>query len=225
MSKNWADAATDRLTSTTARIERADASLNERSAFAERVSTAYERGETISIDIAQDPYNLAMFTRYAEQYGGNSASARVLMEAELARQSLQPNRVFSDGIAVPSAFGDLSAQHLQDSSSPSLDQDLGGQHRANQGSVSGSGGGPRPGSPGESPSAMRSDVQAEGLRIRASSSADQATFERKAQITKTPDGTLASERSLMKQSVNQVKGDAAPIVEDAKQAIKDALKK
>ena len=214
-----------RLTSTTARIERADASLNERSAFAERVSTAYERGETISIDIAQDPYNLAMFTRYAEQYGGNSASARVLMEAELARQSLQPNRVFSGGIAVPSAFGDLSAQHLQDSSSPSLDQDLGGQHRANQGSVSGSGGGPRPGSPGESPSAMRSDVQAEGLRIRASSSADQATFERKAQITKTPDGTLASERSLMKQSVNQVKGDAAPIVEDAKQAIKDALKK
>ncbi|WP_257646275.1 hypothetical protein [Ottowia beijingensis] len=94
-----------RLASTTARTERADASLNERSAFAERVSTAYERGETISIDIAQDPHNLAMFTRYAEQYGGNSASARVLMEAELARQSLQPNRVFSDGTAVPSALG------------------------------------------------------------------------------------------------------------------------
>lgn len=29
----------------------------------------------------------------------------------------------------------------------------------------------------------------------------------------------------MKQSVNQVTEDAAPIVEDAKQAIKDALKK
>ena len=77
-----------RLSSTAARSERADASFAERSAFAERVSTAYERGETIAIDIAQDPHNLAMFTRYAEQYGGNSASARVLMEAELARQSL-----------------------------------------------------------------------------------------------------------------------------------------
>ena len=83
-----------RLATSTARSERADASLSERSAFAERVSTAYERGETISIDIAQDPHNLAMFTRYAEQYGGNSASARILMEAELARQSLRPNRVF-----------------------------------------------------------------------------------------------------------------------------------
>ncbi|QNP48596.1 conjugal transfer protein TraG N-terminal domain-containing protein [Diaphorobacter aerolatus] len=214
-----------RLASTTSRTERADASLNERSAFAERISTAYERGETISIDIAQDPHNLAMFTRYAEQYGGSSASARVLMEAELARQSLQPNRVFSDGTAVPTAFGDLSAQHLQNSSSPALAPDLASQHRANQGSVRGSSGGPGAAPRGESPSAMRSEIQAEGQRIRASSSSDQDSFERKAQITKTPDGTLASERSLMLQTGKQVKEDAAPIVEDAKQAVKDALKK
>ena len=51
-----------RMSTTAARSNRADASLAERSAFAERVSTAYERGETISIDIAQDPHNLAMFT-------------------------------------------------------------------------------------------------------------------------------------------------------------------
>ena len=72
---------------------------------------------------------------------------------------------------------------------------------------------------------MRSEIQAEGQRIRASSSSDQDSFERKAQITKTPDGTLASERSLMLQTGKQVKEDAAPIVEDAKQAVKDALKK
>jgi conjugal transfer mating pair stabilization protein TraG len=65
------------------------------------MSSAYERGEVISIDIAQDPHNLAMFTRYAEQYGGNSAAARALMEAELARQSLKPNRTFSDGTGRP----------------------------------------------------------------------------------------------------------------------------
>ena len=46
-----------------------------RTAFAERVSAAHEKGETISIDIAQDPHNLEMFMRYAEQYGGNSAAA------------------------------------------------------------------------------------------------------------------------------------------------------
>jgi conjugal transfer mating pair stabilization protein TraG len=214
-----------RLASTTAKSERADASLNERSAFAERVSTAYERGETISIDIAKDPHNLAMFTRYAEQYGGNSASARVLMEAELARQSLQPNRVFSDGTAVPTAFNDLSAQHLQNSGSPALAPDIGGQYRINQGSVRGSGDGFRVASPGEPPSVVRSEVQSEGDRIRSATSADQATFERKAQITKAPDGTLASERSLMLQTGKQVKEDATPIVDSAKQAVKDALKK
>jgi conjugal transfer mating pair stabilization protein TraG len=86
-----------RLTATAARSARADSSLAERTALAERVSSAYEKGEAISIDIAQDPHNLAMFTRYAEQYGGDSAAAHLLMSAELARQSLKPNRTFSDG--------------------------------------------------------------------------------------------------------------------------------
>jgi conjugal transfer mating pair stabilization protein TraG len=46
-----------------------------------------------------------MFMRYAEEYGGDSAAAHALMESELARQSLRPNRVFSDGTALPASFG------------------------------------------------------------------------------------------------------------------------
>lgn len=72
---------------------------------------------------------------------------------------------------------------------------------------------------------MRSTIHQEGQRIRASTSADQGGFDRKAQITQTPDGTLASERSLMKQTGKQIKEDAAPIINDATQAVKDALKK
>ncbi|MBO0943966.1 conjugal transfer protein TraG N-terminal domain-containing protein [Acidovorax temperans] len=215
-----------RLSSTAARSERADASLAERSAFAERVSTAYERGETIAIDIAQDPHNLAMFTRYAEQYGGNSASARVLMEAELARQSLRPHSVFSDGTAVPMAFGDLQAQHLRNSGDPALAPDLTGRHQSNQGDVRRFGGGATPPTPtAGSASSMRSTVREEGKRIRTTTSADQGTFDRKAQITRTPDGTLASERSLMMQTGKQVKEDAAPLIDEAKEAVKKALKK
>ena len=215
-----------RLSSTATRSERADASLAERSAFAERVSTAYERGETISIDIAQDPHNLAMFTRYAEQYGGNSASAHVLMEAELARQSLRPHSVFSDGTAVPTTFGDLQAHHLRNSGDPALAPDLTGRHQSNQGDVRRFGGGAAPPAPmAGSPSSVRSTIHQEGQRIRASTSADQGGFDRKAQITQTPDGTLASERSLMKQTGKQIKEDAAPIINDATQAVKDALKK
>lgn len=214
-----------RLSSTAARSERADASFAERSAFAERVSTAYERGETISIDIAQDPHNLAMFTRYAEQYGGNSASARVLMEAELARQSLRPHSVFSDGTAVPTAFGDLRAQHQRNATAPELEPDLTGRHQSNQGDVRRFGGSPPSAPVAGTPSTVRSTVREEGDRIRATTSADQGTFDRKAQVTQTPDGTLASERSLMKQTGKQIKEDAAPVVEDAKQAVKNALKK
>ena len=214
-----------RLSSTAARSERADASLAERSAFAERVSTAYERGETISIDIAQDPHNLAMFTRYAEQYGGNSASARVLMEAELARQSLRPHQVFSDGTAVPTAFGDLQSLHRQHSSDPALAPDLAGRHHSNQGDVRRFGGAPQPAPTAAGTVSMRGTIREEGERIRATASAEQRVFGRKAQITQTPDGTLVSERSLMMQTGKQIKEDAAPVIDDAKQAVKNALKK
>lgn len=58
--------------------------------MSERVSPAYERGEAISVVIAQAHYNLAMFTRHSEQYGCNSAAAHSLMSSELARQALRP---------------------------------------------------------------------------------------------------------------------------------------
>ena len=216
---------TARLGSTAARSERADASLAERSAFAERVSTSYERGETISIDIAQDPHNLAMFTRYAEQYGGSSASARVLMEAELARQSLRPHRLFSDGTVMPTTFGDVPAHHLQNAGDADLAPNLTGRHHSNQGEVRRFAGALQPGTAAGASSSIRGTVHEEGERIRAATSSDQEAFDRTARITKTPEGILASERSLMLQTGKQVKEDTAPLVDDAKQAVKDALKK
>nr|WP_297383280.1 conjugal transfer protein TraG N-terminal domain-containing protein [uncultured Roseateles sp.] len=215
-----------RLALTTARSERADASLTERSAFAERVSTAYERGETISIDIAQDPHNLAMFTRYAEQYGGSSASARVLMESELARQSLRPHHMFSDGTAVPTAFGELTAKHLQNAGDPVLAPNVTGRHDANQGEVRRFGGAAQAVPPaGSTSDDLRTTIRQQGERIRTTTSADQAKFEREAQIAETPDGALASKRSLMLRTGKQVKEDAEPLLEDAKEAVKNALKK
>ncbi|UEC01787.1 conjugal transfer protein TraG N-terminal domain-containing protein [Burkholderia vietnamiensis] len=214
-----------RLSSTSTRSERADASLSERTAFAERVSTAYERGETISIDIAQDPHNLEMFTRYAEQYGGSSASARILMEAELARQSLRPHQVFSDGTAVPTAFGDLASQHLRNTGDPALTQDVAGRHRANQAKVRHFGSTPQPTVAAEPAFNTRNYIREEGGRIRSVTASEQEAFQSKAQIKDNPDGTLASERSLMKQTGKQVIEDAAPLVEEAKNAVKDALRK
>jgi hypothetical protein len=95
-----------------------------------------KKGESISIDIAQDPHNLEMFMRYAEEYGGDSAAAHTLMESELARQSLRPNRVFSDGTALPASFGKIRDQHIQEQGKTALTPDIIGQHQSNQDRIS-----------------------------------------------------------------------------------------
>ena len=102
-----------RLAQVTSQAERAEASYSQRRTMSERMSAAHERGETLSIDIAQDPHNLDMFMRYAEQYGGSSAAAHTLMGAELARQGLQPTRVFTNGTALPSSFGGIRESYDQ----------------------------------------------------------------------------------------------------------------
>ncbi len=190
-----------RLAATTSRSERADAGLAERTAFAERIATAYERGEVLSIDIAQDPYNLQMFTRYAEQYGGTSEAAHVMMEAELARQAPKPNRVFSDATGVPNSFDELRARYSRSVVDPALGSDVSAQHRQNRGIVARFGVGAQdlPDVPPQA-SEVRSTVQEQGKDLLSEAAAEREAFDRNAQVTRAPDGTLSSERSLMKRT-------------------------
>lgn len=214
-----------RLGSTVARSERAEASLAERTSFAERVSSAYEKGESISIDIAQDPHNLEMFMRYAEEYGGDSAAAHTLMESELARQSLRPNRVFSDGTALPASFGEIRDQHIQEQGKTALTPDIIGQHQSNQDRISrfGNAAPSRERAPAASP--IREDVHARGNQIRSDAASRGADFDAKAEIIKTDDGTLASKKSLLVQSGKQVGRDTGATFDNAKEVVNDLLKK
>jgi conjugal transfer mating pair stabilization protein TraG len=190
------------------------------------MSSAYERGEVISIDIAQDPHNLAMFTRYAEQYGGNSAAARALMEAELARQSLKPNRTFSDGTAMPTTFEQVRGRHLVQSSDTALSPDVDARHRLDDQRVEGFRRGAQLQKDGAAaPSSTRREVQAEGASIRTAVGSSRAGFSARSEVSETEDGTLVSKRSLMKQSAKQVGKDAGATLEGAKDAVKDLLKK
>ncbi len=214
-----------RLGSTAARSERAEVSLAERTSFAEHVSAVYERGETISIDIAQDPHNLEMFTRYAEQYGGNSAAAHTLMESELARQSLRPNRVFSDGTALPASFGDIRDQHAQQLGDAALVPDIDGMHQSNREQTSRFGN-VKP-SQGAAPtvSPIREEIRTHGNQVRSDAASSRASFDAKAEIIKTDDGTLASKKSLLVQSGKQVGKDAGAALDNAKDVVTDLLKK
>jgi len=216
---------TARLASTHARSERAEASLAERLAFAERVSAAQEKGESISIDIAQDPHNLEMFMRYSEQYGGNSAAAHALMESELARQSLRPNRVFSDGTALPASFGDVREQHAQQRSDAALTPDIDGLHQSNRLQTSRFGNASLTHRAASTVSPIRDEVRTSGNQIRSDAASSRAGFDTKAEIVKTDDGTLASKKSLLVQSGKQVGKDAGATIENAKDVVKDLLRK
>ena len=212
-----------RLATTTSRAERADATFAERTAFAERLSSARDKGESISVDIAQDPHNLEMFLRYAEQYGGDSASALSMFDAELARQGLRPNRVFSDGTALPSSFSDVRSLHDHQIADPALSPDLAASHRQQRAKVSRSNHPESGAHPDTNPSPLRNDIQTQGNAIRNEAGSANSSFDRKAEIVDTGDGTLVTRKSLLKQSGKQVVDDGEASVDNAKDAVKLSL--
>ncbi|MBY0468599.1 MAG: conjugal transfer protein TraG N-terminal domain-containing protein [Burkholderiaceae bacterium] len=214
-----------RLASTTSRAQQAQASYGERSALAERVSEARERGESIAIDIAQDPYNLAMFLRYAERYGGDSAAAATLLDAELARQGLRPSRSFSDGAALPASFQGLRDQWAASGSDPALNPDVAARNAQNRGAVA-RGLGSEPSTTAEQPrSSIRQEVDMGGAAIREQTDRSRRGFDAEAEVTRSTDGTVSTKKSLLLQSGRQVAADAGATLDQAKDAVKGVLKR
>lgn len=215
-----------RIATTTTRSARADASLADRTAFSERVAAARETGDSISIDIAQDPYNLAMFTRYAEQYGGTSASARQLLSAELARQALAPNRNFTDGTGMPSSFEDVRHLYTTNRNESRLSADIEATH---QRAVSTVGRASMPVAPRRQPttesSEVRQQVQVSSQDLRGQATARRRGAEDERSPRRSEDGTISPRQSLFKGTANQVAKDAAKTVEDTKDAIKRIFKR
>ncbi|WP_284618536.1 conjugal transfer protein TraG N-terminal domain-containing protein [Aquabacterium humicola] len=213
-----------RLSTSAARAARADASLAERTSYSERVASAYERGEVISIDLAQDPHNLAMFRRYAEDYGGTSAAARALMEAELARQSLRPSRTFSDRTAIPVSFEPVREQHRQEATTLASKADPDLQRQRNDADVARSAQEARSGKPpGYRRSNVREQIRTQGASIQQDTRDRDDTFERKVDASRTEDGTLLSRTSLLKRSAQRVAADAKDSVDTAKEAVRRLL--
>lgn len=219
-----------RLSSVTSRAQRAEAAYSERIALAERLSAARERGETISIDIAQDPHNIEMFRRYSEEYGGSSASAFALLDSELARQGLRPNRVFSDGTALPASFSDIRNQYTSNASAPQLTADINAKDRENASKASGLQPIPSPSSASAEPATpalldLRQEISAQGSTILDKTGAVLTTFDNDTEIVKTPDGTLASRKSLAIQTGKQVAADAEAAFDNVKDTVKNFVDK
>lgn len=214
------------LATATTQAQRAEAAFAQRRAFAERVSAAHERGETLSIDIAQDPHNLDMFMRYAEQYGGTSAAAHTLVGAELARQGLPPTRVFSDGTSMPSTFGGIRESYDSARGSMADAPAVDSVRDTNDRQVAGQ---PKSTAPGPARTAgsspVRGEIQQAHKQLHGKTQGAVSNFDSKAQIVKAPDGTLKSKKSLFVQTGKQVAGDADLTLDAAKDAVKNLLKR
>ena len=214
-----------RLATTASRAQQAQASYGERSALAERVSEARERGESIAIDIAQDPYNLAMFLRYAERYGGDSAAAATLLDAELARQGLRPSRSFSDGAALPASFQDLRDQWAASASNPALNPDLAARNAQNRGTVARALGSDPPAASEQARPSIRPEVGLGGAAIREQTDRSRRGFDAETEVSRSADGTVSTKKSLLLQSGRQVAADAGSTLDEAKDAVKGVLRK
>ena len=79
------------------------------------------------------------------------------------------------------------------------------------------------GTPKVSP--IRDEVRTHGNQIRSDAASNRSSFDSKAEIIKTDDGTLASKKSLLVQSGKQVGKDAAATLDNAKDVVKDLLHK
>jgi conjugal transfer mating pair stabilization protein TraG len=214
-----------RLATTASRAQQAQASYGERSALAERVSEARERGESIAIDIAQDPYNLAMFLRYAERYGGDSAAAATLLDAELARQGLRPSRSFSDGAALPASFQDLRDQWAASASDPALNPDFVARNAQNRGAIARALGSDPPTTSEQARPSIRPEVGLGGAAIREQTDRSRRGFDAETEVSRSADGTVSTKKSLLLQSGRQVAADAGATLDETKDAVKGVLRK
>ena len=149
-----------------------------------------------------------------------------MMGSELARQGLRPTRVFSDGTALPSSFGSVRETYelgrADSAFAPSMDTD----RQTNDGRVAGQKTSAVPGkTPNPGPSPVRAEIQRAHGHLQGQTTGAVGNFDAKAEIIKTPDGTLKSRKSLFEQSGKQVIGDADVTLDAAKDAVKSLLKR
>jgi conjugal transfer mating pair stabilization protein TraG len=209
-----------RLSTSTSRVESAQAAYAKRQAVAERLATARGAGQEISVDLAQLPINSDFMRKYnqlASEYGPNSQALRVAMASELASYSLSPNRHFSDGTAMPSSFADLETVHQKNASNDAfLPSRVDESDRANDRVVGPRGRAtPQTVTPPPELQGVRTDVNGNPLAKDAATSFD--TYDTRNEVTRHDDGTVSTNRSQVKKNVQQLHGDMVAMQQNAEE--------
>ena len=214
-----------RLGRSTALGERAEAAYSERKALAERLSNAREHGEALSIDIAQDPHNFLMMSRYAEAYGGTSAAARTLLDSELARQALAPTQSGLANAALPWTSDRLRDQFESQSEQVRQKASIGSAAAASMEAVR-SHRSPTPRSaPASGPGqAIRQSIDASAEVHQGNKASREQSFKERSGVAGADSDVLQSQQSLVKRTARQVAADAESTAKGAADALQKALK-
>jgi conjugal transfer mating pair stabilization protein TraG len=215
-----------RLSTAATRVDSAQSVYAERQAVASRLSTAYESGEALSIDLAQLPANSDFMRRYqrlAAEYGSDSLALQAAMASELATRALPPTRSPTGSAALPETFSDVKRArdaNLQDSAFASTRVES--ADRSNDRAASPRLGGQLPG-PLDVPPALtgvRGDVAARAAEAGQRESAA-ATFDQRNEITRSPDGAIGTRRSQGLANARQLRDDVATVAEQALAVLRD----
>ena len=215
-----------RLSTATTRVDSAQSVFAERQAVAKRLSTAYESGEALSIDLAQLPANSDFMRRYqrlAAEYGSDSLALQAAMASELATRALPPTRNQMGSTALPATFEDVQRAREADLQDPAFAASrVDSADRSNDRAVSPRMSGETLGPP-ELPTALsgiRRDVTAHAAEAWQRQSAAE-TFDQRNEITRNPDGTIGSRRSQAMSNARQLRDDVANIAEQAREVMRD----
>jgi conjugal transfer mating pair stabilization protein TraG len=126
---------------------------------------------------------------------------------------------------LPSSFGDVRSLHDHQATDPALSPDLAASHRQQRAKMSQFNHSASGAHPDTNPPPLRNDIQTQGNAIRNETGSARSSFDRKAEIVDTGDGTLVTRKSLLKQSGKQVVDDGEASIDNAKDAVKELLRK
>ena len=231
------------LVQTTTSTQAADRRFNDAISRSEETRLAFEKGETITRDLAQDPaYVDAVmeYERIAAQYGSNTQSLAAYFSSKLGNYSLNPTR-FSDGSATPLSFQGVRELHQSQTGDADVNPDIAMAKATNDGDIgsralasppaipqaSGPGmpampraAGSLPSTPPElqDPFGFRADVESRRA-AQANSSGDlHQTYDQRHQIQRKPDGGVVTHKSLVSTAMTNLKRDTEVTVNDARDA-------
>lgn len=220
-----------RLAESVTRSQRADASLREQTEFAESVSDAYQRGESLSKDLAKDPQNIQLFEKLLRNEGKGSAAELIKLESYLGNFATSPTRLHR-GAALPRSFQDVEDHYRTINQDPKIERDVHKDFDAFKSSIKGSHGSSVQLAGGLAPESapqrhvpkVRDEIAQKGNGLNSEIERRIEQFEGKG-IHSKQNEPLRSEQSLFENANKQVTSDPDVVARKLRELVKAAKAK